>query len=72
MALYAITGIVETINLNIGHYKGAVIVDVPQFYVEAASKAEAQELGGQIIDPLHMTGVREIYVRRAKKKKGKK
>ena len=59
--MYAATGIVETIIIR-GNPDWRGLCVTPPFYVRARSAEQARAMAAEIIDPLEMTGVREIAV----------
>lgn len=65
MKTYEITAEVDTMDSRIGDVTARGFLTVPPFYVVAASQADARELAEDIIDPVHMTGVR-ITIREAR------
>ncbi len=71
MRVYAVSGAVETIVIrNHPDMHGACVT--PAFFVRARSKVHARAKAAEIIDPLHMTGVRQIAVVRVKRREVRK
>jgi len=74
--VYSANARVYTIRMALGDIIGNAYREIPEFYVEAASAAKAEEKAKSIIDPLHMTGaevlVKEIKLVTLRKKKKKR
>lgn len=64
---YEVSATVQTMDVRIaGFPRGEGVYVVPGFCVRADSKSEAYAKAADIVDPLHMTGLRTIKVRRVK------
>jgi hypothetical protein len=64
---FEVSATVQTMDVRIaGFPRGEGVYMVPVFCVRAGDKSQAYAKAADIIDPLHMTGLRTIKVRRVR------